>query len=248
MKEELKNVKRCNFIWVMSLVLNVVLLAGIFYVGEVKTKFFKQKFASVGLCELSPREKSNYWCIQGWTNTLEKLQLDVDVVFFGNSITCGGKFQDYFPNVNTCNLGFPGDDLDGMCFRVKQIIALHPKKLFVMGGINGLHLESDKVFEEKYQRLVDSIIKSVPETEVYLQSILPICKTKKSSWKLDNDKIERSNTIIREIAERSNCIYVDLYSLYEENGQMPERLSKDGVHIVEEAYDIWADAIRQYVE
>lgn len=248
MKEKVKSVKRLNTILILSLVFNVVLFAGIMYVGVVKTSFFKRQCARIGLCEMSPQESGNYWCIKGWTNTIKKLNLDIDVVFFGNSITCGGQFQDYFPDVKTCNLGYPGDELEGMLLRVEQIKTLQPKKLFVMAGINGLYLKTDKVFEEKYQRLVDSIRESVPETEVYLQSILPICKTKRSSAKLDNEKIKRSNEIIREIAERSNCVYVDLFSLYEENGQMPERLSRDGVHLFPEAYSIWADAIRQYVE
>lgn len=248
MKEKVKKWRRLITILILSLVFNVVMFAGIVYIGAVKTNFFKRQFVRVGLCELSPQETSSYWCIRGWTNTLKKLQLDVDVVFFGNSITCGGQFQDYFPNVKTCNLGCPGDELEGMLLRVEQIKTLQPKKLFVMAGINGLYLKTDKVFEEKYQRLVDSIRESVPETEVYLQSILPICKTKRSFAKLDNEKIKRSNEIIREIAERSDCVYVDLFSLYEENGQMPERFSRDGVHLYPEAYCIWADAIRRYVE
>ena len=231
---------------VLSLAANVVLLAGIGLM-EPKTHFSQKIGNRLGLCELSPRNRGDYWCIRGWTNTLEKMDYDADVVFIGSSQTCGGRFQKYFPNVKTCNLGYPGDDMNGVMLRAEQVKAVHPEKVFVLTGINGLHRKSEKAFEAQYQRMVDSIINVVPRAEVYLQSILPVnhsmCRGCASS-----EKIIKSNETIAKIAARSNCVYVDLWSLYEKGGEMPMELTRDGVHLFPEAYDRWANEIKKYIE
>lgn len=232
---------------VLSLVANVVLLGSIYFIGGVKTNFFRRIGTRMGVCETKPQDRGDYWCIKGWTNTLNKLDYDADVVFFGNSITCGGNFQDYFPNVKTCNLGYPGDNMDGMMLRVPQIKAVSPEKVFVMAGINGLQMQTDDVFEKKYQQMVDSIKKTVPEAEVYLQSILPVNYSKTNAY-ASKGKIRDANEVISRIAQRSGCFYVDLYSLYEKDGEMPQELTRDGVHLFPEAYDRWMEEIRRYIE
>ena len=231
---------------VLSLVANVVLLVGIYVIGQ-KSHFFRKMEIRLGWKEQLPQDRGDYWCILGWTNTLKKLNFDADVVFFGNSITCGGKFQDYYPSVKTCNLGYPGDNMDGMMLRVGQIKVVKPEKVFVMAGINGLQYQTEEVFENKYQRMVDSIKSSVPEAVVYLQSILPVNHSMKKGV-ASAAKIRKANEIIAEIAVRSNCVYVDLWSLYEKDGEMPKELTRDGVHLFPETYERWADEIKKYIE
>ena len=230
----------------LSLVANVVLLTGVYVIG-VKTKFFQRMEVRMGLKEQDPQARGDYWCNRGWTNTLKKLGFDADVVFFGNSITCGGNFQDYFPNTKTCNLGYPGDNMDGMMLRIGQVEAVHPEKVFVMAGINGLQYQTEEVFESKYQRMVDSIKSAVPEAEVYLQSILPVNHGMTNVY-ASCYKIQKANEKIAEIAARSNCVYVDLWSLYEKDGEMPKELTRDGVHLFPEAYGRWMEEIRKYIE
>ena len=116
--------KKCG-LWV-SLIGNVLLLTVIIFIGCVKTNYINSKLERLGIMKLDPVKRGDYWSIRGWTNTLEKLHLDMDVVFFGNSITCGSSFEKYFPNVKICNLGYPGDNTDGMLLRTKQIKAVNP--------------------------------------------------------------------------------------------------------------------------
>lgn len=47
-------------------------------------------------------------------------------------------FQSYFPNKKIIELGYPGDNIKGMQMRVAQIVAVHPKKVFIMAGTNSL--------------------------------------------------------------------------------------------------------------
>ena len=238
--------KNC-LLWI-SLIGNVLLLAIVLFIGCVKTNYINSKLERIGLIKLDPTKRGDYWSIRGWTNTIKKLHLDADVVFFGNSITCGSSFEKYFPNVSICNLGYPGDNTDGMLLRVDQIKAVNPEKVFVMAGINGLHIQTEKVFTEKYATMVDSIKQAVPNAKIYLQSILPVNPSMKAGKEFNKEKIAKCNDIVRKIAEQKSCIYVDLYSLYAVDGIMPKELTKDGVHLYPKAYDRWANKIKKYIE
>ena len=234
-------------LWI-SLIGNVLLLVVIIFIGCVKTNYINIKLERIGIVKKDPVKRGDYWSIRGWTNTLEKLHLDMDVVFFGNSITCGSSFEKYFPNVKICNLGYPGDNTDGMLLRTGQIKAVNPEKIFIMAGINGLHIQTEKVFTEKYATMVDSIKLAVPTAKIYLQSILPVNPSMKAGKGFSKEKIARCNELVQKIAEQKGCVYIDLYRLYAVDGIMPEELTRDGVHLYPKAYDRWAKEIKKYIE
>ena len=237
-----------NCVLCFSLIGNVILFALLVFIGCIKTTFVYSKLERLGITKLDPAQRGDYWCIRGWTNTLEKLHINTNVVFFGNSIICGSNFEEYFPNIGICNLGYPGDNTDGMLLRVNQIKAVNPEKVFVMAGINGLYVQTEQVFAKKYTTLVDSIISAVPKAKIYLQSILPVNPSMNGGKMRNYKAIAQRNEIIREIAKQKGCIYVDLYNLYAVDGIMPAELTRDGVHLFPESYDRWANEIRKYIE
>lgn len=234
----------------LSVLGNVVLLMLVVYIGYFKTNYINLKLQKIGLVEFDEKLRGDYWCIQGWTNTLEKLNIDVDVVFFGNSITRGSNFDKYFKDVSICNLGYPGDDTYGMTLRVKQIKAVNPEKVFVMAGINGLAHQSKEIFTIRYVALVDSIKETVPNAHIFIQSILPVNTQMDmgKNFKGKEQRIQEYNEIVKSIAKEKECTYIDLYSLYAVDGILPKQLTKDGIHLKPEAYERWANAIRQYIE
>ena len=236
-----------SVLWI-SLIGNALLFAIIIFIGCVKTNYINSKLERIGIMKFDPTKRGDYCSIRGWTNTIEKLHLDMDVVFFGNSITCGSSFEKYFPNVKICNLGYPGDNTDGMLLRTNQIKAVNPEKVFVMAGINGLHIQTEKVFTEKYATMVDSIKLAVPTAKIYLQSILPVNPSMKGGKGINKEKIVKCNEIVQQIAKQKGCVYIDLYKLYAVDRIMPKELTPDGVHLYPKAYDRWADEIRKYIE
>lgn len=184
--------------------------------------------------------------VLSWERCLEKLEYDADVVFFGDSITCLGDFQKYFPNIKICNLGHGGDSLSGMINRISMIQSVNPEKVFLLGGINGLtDLNLDNCVS-KYAQLLDLLEESLPDTEIYIQSVLPISSAKELSI-CHNSTITRFNAEIKELAETHELEYIDLYSLYELNGEMNSQLTLDGVHIKPDAYNLWAEKISKYI-
>lgn len=186
------------------------------------------------------------WAVVSWNNTMEKLNYDADVVFFGDSITRGSDFRAYFPESKIVNLGYSGDTLDGMLTRVSSVAAVTPEKVFIMGGINGI---TDKNIDQSivtYSKLIEMLIATVPNSEIYIQSVLPISSTRES-WFLSNKTIVEFNRKLAQLALEKDATYIDLYSLYEVNGEMNPELTTDGIHLHPDAYALWADAIAKYM-
>ena len=75
-----------------------------------------------------------------------------------------------------------------MLLRTNQIKAVNPEKVFVMAGINGLLIQTEQKFTEKYATLVDSIKLAVPTAKIYLQSILPVNPSMKSGIVFKKEK------------------------------------------------------------
>lgn len=219
----------------------VSMLAMVIFLGGYKTNFFKRQFVKLGWVEMKATDREDYWCIKGWNQSLEKLNIDADIVFFGNSITGGSDFRDYFPDVVICNLGRPGDDLPGLRFRAYTLATVNPEKVFVMGGINGLNHTSLSIFTDQYSLMIEEIQKSVPQTKIYLQSILPV-KDKKMT-----EKVLKCNVIIDSLSRVYGCRYVNLFPLYEKDGAINPSYTKDGVHLKTEHYDKWANKISPYI-
>ena len=155
-------------------------------------------------------------------------------------------FQKSFPDKKIINLGYPGDTMKGMMLRMDMLKAVKPQKVFMMAGINGLKTIGIDQFTAEYTALVDSVQTALPHSQLYLQSILPV-NDKVYQKCGDNEKIQAINEIIRQIAVKKGCVYIDLFSLYCRNGMLPQELTIDGIHLHPGAYKRWTDAIGKYV-
>lgn len=228
---------------ILSVVLNIVLIAALVYVGGYRTDYFNCIQARLTHTPYVP-ERSDHDCVESWYNCISKLDMEADVVYFGDSETAGGDFQKAFPNVKSINLGYIGEDVKGMLRRVDAIAAVHPKKVFLMAGINGLQQQTMDEFEYWYAALVDAIQRDVPDAELYIESILPV--TSYSDY-CDNEKIREANVVLQRLAAERNIQYIDLYGAYAHEETLPDEMSYDGLHLTEEAYDLWYEAIREVI-
>ena len=226
---------------IILVVLNVILLTALIYVGGYKTDYFKRVQAKLTHTPYVP-DRQDDCCVNSWNNCISKLDMEVDVVFFGDSHTAGGDWQKAFPRVKSINLGYIGEDVKGMLRRVDAIAAVHPKKVFLMAGINGLQQQSMEEFEYWYAALVDEIREEVLDADLYIESILPV--TGYSDY-CDNEKIREANDIVQKIAIKRNIHYIDVYSAYAQDGALPDAMSYDGMHLTEEAYSLWYDCIKE---
>lgn len=231
---------------IISQIITLLLLLVVLW----KSQYYKKWLIKMDLMEeyASDKDRPDYWAINGWTNTLQKMHYDADIAFFGNSITCMSDFQKYFPTQEIVELGYPGDSMEGMMRRMDQLRAVTPEKVFLMAGINGLlNMPLDK-FEKQYNTLLDSIHVATPKSKVYVQSILPVNNGMRENMP-DSQKIKEGNAIIKKICDERKMTYINLYRLYaNKNGEMQQSCTIDGLHLKPEAYKRWADEIKKYID
>ena len=183
-------------------------------------------------------------CLQAWTNSLHQMKAKADIVFFGDSLTYYGDFASVFPDKVVCNLGLRGDTIQGMIDRIEQVKILEPKQVFLMAGINDVaHVSADE-FEVLYNRLMNAISQALPETTIIVQNMLPV-NEQEFCISCDNAQICACNSRIEKIVAGRFLVFLDVYSIYEENGQLPIPMTKDGIHLRPEAYDNWFDLLRK---
>ena len=209
----------------------------------IRAGYFAKLLVKLGLKE--PSISTNY-TLTSWENCLQKLNYDADVVFLGDSITQESDFADIFPTVKVVNLGFGGDVLKGMYVRAPIMESLTPEKVFVMGGINNLTNENVDQSVKEYSDLIEKIQEILPNATLYIQSVLPIAKEQEKTK--SNETIRLFNKHLEQLAIKHGATYIDLYTLYLLNGELNPALTNDGIHLRPEAYTIWANAIRKYIQ
>ena len=81
----------------------------------------------------------------------------------------------FFPNQRIKNYGIGGDTTDGILNRIDDIIQSKPQKLFLLIGINDLYYGKRVAYiVDNYSLILETLKKQIPQTTVFVQSVLPI--------------------------------------------------------------------------
>lgn len=107
------------------------------------------------------------------------------------------------------------------------------KTVYIMLGVNELGWSYPEVFKVKYKELIEEIRKVKPNCKIYIQSIIPMTKSKSDSDKIfNNENVAKFNKLIQEVANEENVTYLDVKSaLINSQGYLPEDASTDGIHL-----------------
>ena len=185
----------------------------------------------------------------GWTRTLATME--GDVVFYGDSLTAGGAWEEYYPYLTSINLGVVGDTLYGLTERMPQIEALMCEKCFVMIGVNdlcyGSTVENTLQF---YEGLLQKLAAVCNDTgmQVYVQSVLPV-EEAVTVYPIHNADIRRLNDGIQTLAQTYGMTYIDVHSsMTDQSGSLEHGYTKDGLHLNEAGYDIWQQVLIPYLD
>lgn len=195
------------------------------------------------------RQRTEHWHTRNaqFDAALDSLN-QVDNVFLGNSITEGFDLEKYFPGHDVVNRGIVADHLDGLLERLENsAVGLKPDKLFLMIGINDIgDKRSDEYLQKMFITLFDTLQISLPETEIYLHSMLPTSPR----WKnCPPQQIKRLNGFLAQLALEKGLNYVNLYPYFLGNMErIDPALARDGIHPNEKGYQIWADKIRSFLK
>lgn len=175
------------------------------------------------------------------------------MVFFGNSITQAGEWQQYFPEADVANRGISGDNTQGMLARIDEIIAGKPKKFFILVGINDVSQSlTNAVILRNYSRIIERLQSQSPETEIFIQSVLPfntIQFNRYARLKGKEAQVLSLNMGLRQLAASKKVEFINLFPIFaDDNGSLRKEFTADGLHLNQEAYRLWANIIRSKVE
>ena len=165
------------------------------------------------------------------------------VLFAGDSLTEGGDWATYFPDIETANHGVGWDTSDGLHLRTEVISENRPDKIFILIGTNDLgYNRSPAQIAETVRRLVTSLHGSERQARIYLQSVLPREAGATA-------KIQQINTAYRQIAANLRRVtYVDLTPAFTaEDGTLRADLTYDGLHLNQAGYEVWVREIEGLV-
>ena len=171
-----------------------------------------------------------------------------EIIFFGDSITDGAEWHELFGTASIKNRGIGGDMSGNLLWRIDEVIHRKPRKLFIMIGTNDLAYHTGKpALMTNYEEIIQRIRSASPETEIYIQSLLPVWG--KWTWHRDNPHIREANRRLVLLAKKYHCTYVDLFSSFvAENGELKTELSFDGLHLSGKGYLLWKEKIEPYVK
>lgn len=175
-----------------------------------------------------------------------------DIVFLGNSITDGGNFEELFKRDDVKNRGIRSDAIPGVMKRLDQITSGHPRKIFLLIGINDVsHGLTVDQLTQRYSDLVRAIREKSPETRLYIQSVMPINNDfgVYKGLKGKEYTVVEFNKRIKGIAEENGLDYIDLWTvLSDSNGKLQKRFTNDGLHLTGPGYKAWTGAIERYLD
>ncbi|RUT73092.1 GDSL-type esterase/lipase family protein [Ancylomarina longa] len=171
--------------------------------------------------------------------------MSIRIAFVGDSLTHGGRWQEFFPNQEIANFGVPGEKSSQILARFDQVIAWNPKKIFLMMGINdlgeGLGVE---IILRHYQEII-ARIKEIGQVELYVQSLLPINPMLFTNPKLSKNDIVMVNYRLQELCENENISFINLYSCFSNYGnELISEYTYDGLHLNEAGYKLWVNRLR----
>lgn len=120
------------------------------------------------------------------------------------------------------------------------------ESVYIMLGLNELGWSYPQVFKVKYKELINEIKKIQPNCKIYIQSIIPMTKSKSDNDEIFNNKnVEKFNKLVKEVAKEENVTYLDVKStLVDSQGYLPEEASMDGVHLDIDYCEKWLNYLK----
>ena len=189
--------------------------------------------------------------------TVNKVVMDENIVFVGDSITYMYDLNKYYDGYNVVNNGIDGEFTWGVLDDLKdRIYKYNPSKVVLLIGTNDIY--KNKSVDEISDN-VDKIIKGIKTNrtyaEIYLVSLLPVNRTSDDIINLNmvknrtNEMIMEINNKYQEIAKKYNITYIDLYSkLIDEDGNLKLDYTKEGLHLNDNGYKVITRVIKNVLD
>ena len=177
----------------------------------------------------------------------------VNLVFIGDSITqawenAGKKaWEKHFAKLGAVNLGISGDRTQHVIWRLQNgnLKNITPKAAVIMIGTNNSGSNTSEEIAEGVAHIAKVLRTKSPKTKVLLLAIFPRGPNRSDTRRLVNEK---ANVIFSKLADGKNVYYLDIGNHFlEANGTLSKKIMPDLLHLSEQGYAIWAEAIEAKV-
>jgi lysophospholipase L1-like esterase len=180
---------------------------------------------------------------------------EAPLLFIGDSITEGwageGRqyWQQYFAPLGAANFGIGGDMTQNLLWRLQHgsVGSLNPSAVVLLIGVNNLGFtqETPEAISQGITEVVDALESHFPNAAILLLAIFPAGETASDPYR---GKIKQINQGIAPLAEREAVMFIDLDGEFiETNGSISASVMPDYLHLSEEGYRRWAEAILPWV-
>lgn len=170
-----------------------------------------------------------------------------EIVWMGDSITDGCEWSELFPKLNTLNRGISSDVTFGVLHRLHEVTRRHPKKIFLLIGINDIARNIPvEVILNNYQKIVERIRQESPSTAIYIQTLLPTNNSFNNFPNHQNktDKVLAVNNGLKAIAINQHATLIDLYTAFLDAEQkLDKQYTNDGLHLLGAGYQHWKNIL-----
>lgn len=168
------------------------------------------------------------------------------IVFLGDSQTAQCEWEELTGGDSTTvlNRGIAGDNVDGVWERLDEVLRHKPLKIYLLIGINDLVFEKPlQDIETRYREIVKKIRKESPDTELILESLLPVNNEVRNTG-ATNEQVQALNVRIAQIAKDYALTYLDIHTpLTNANGHLSVQFTEDGLHLNGLGYAVWKQQI-----
>ncbi|WP_066038557.1 GDSL-type esterase/lipase family protein [Herbiconiux solani] len=155
-------------------------------------------------------------------------------VFVGDSLTEGGRWQEWFPELEAFNLGVGGDTTDGLIERIDEVAALDPDTIVLLIGTNDV---ANRRAVEHVVRGIETVLvnlrSAMPDARILVQSVLP----RGAEYA---EFVKEINRHVWQFAATVRAHYLDLWPVMaREDGELRPEYTEDRLHLNEAGYEAW---------
>ena len=155
-------------------------------------------------------------------------------VFVGDSLTEGGRWQEWFPELEAFNLGVGGDTTDGLIERIDEVAALDPDTIVLLIGTNDV---ANRRAVEHVVRGIETVLvnlrSAMPDARILVQSVLP----RGAEYA---EFVKEINRHVWQFAATVRAHYLDLWPVMaEEDGELRPEFTEDRLHLNAAGYEAW---------
>jgi len=161
------------------------------------------------------------------------------VVFVGDGLSAGARWEERFPELEVRNLGVNGDTTDEVLGRLDQVVSADPDAVVLQVGTNDVGWNrSDEYIVRNIETILCTLRKQLPGTRLLIQSVPP--------RETEFVHVIRSvNRHLRQFAPTVKARYLDLWpALAAPDGTLSTEWSTDRLHLIEAGYVVWFTELR----